>query len=629
MNDLNSCHRLVEVNVTSVPHTVTVAPEAFVMVIRKDGLLATGKLAACLAKNSDFPFDRASSLLLESYYLFCQELYRIFSTCLPHSLPNSGWNEIHLLEPEQLKNGVYSMAEDCHVVSMDQMLSGPGVLQYASSRVFCLGGVCQLGHTARPGHPSLAQQVRNIRSSVGGRDIVFTDDDVFTGGSLCRALEQIGTCALTKIIPQIQIASPSEKVEDLAPVHPVVQYHSDRDRIELCDMRDFLLGASGLVVKMPDGQLGRVPYVMPFTDPTERASVPVSVRLDFSQRVLRANYRFFERIERELGFEILVEHLDPSFAVFLKHCAVPASASAKECATWAGANLSKIWCEQLYLGSLQAQIEQLRLPERFVLLDVNGTLLPDYEDNFALRDTDVASLVRQVCRLERIGIAVGLCSDSPLDDLVRLADRLSLRGPIFAESGGVVTYNSEEQQFRFLIERQALFDQIALLAFLHDYRVPDWAKSGVGSPEFANLDDEPRFLDYESGEWAFGRGRKASLSVFAPAPLIELIVDWVRNSGLHHHWHMDVSPEYNFLGIHAYPVQECKGEIIDLMAQFGKQILMVGNSNSDLVREGAACAFVGNAQIAPNQAQYIAQNQYTAQNQYIAGVIEILSKIEG
>ena len=150
------------------------------------------------------------------------------------------------------------------VISLDVMQPAEHTL--ALSRLFALGGYQVLGHVARPGSPPLPEQIAAIPSG----EYILRDDDSASGGTL-RA-------ALAALPPRLQIrrtelAITSELDEDVA------------------DSRDFLLGATdaGLVVQLPNGELGRAPYLLPYVDPAARCNVPPALSRAFSRRVWQLN----------------------------------------------------------------------------------------------------------------------------------------------------------------------------------------------------------------------------------------------------------------------------------------------------------------------------------------------------
>ena len=150
------------------------------------------------------------------------------------------------------------------VISLDVMR--PAEQNLALSRLFALGGYQVLGHVARPGSPPLPEQLAAIPSG----EYILRDDDSASGGTL-RA-------ALAALPPRLRVRD-TELALEVEPGEDVV------------DSRDFLLGAAaaGLVVQLPNGAIGRAPYVLPYVDPAARCNVPPALSRTFSRRVWQLN----------------------------------------------------------------------------------------------------------------------------------------------------------------------------------------------------------------------------------------------------------------------------------------------------------------------------------------------------
>ena len=100
------------------------------------------------------------------------------------------------------------------------------------------------------------------------------EDDRMTGGTLA---------AVRAILPERIHVVRTELAMARAPDEEVV------------DSRDFLLGADhgGLVVELPDGHIARVPYLLPYVDPSTRASLPSEDAHAFSVDVWSLNQATF------------------------------------------------------------------------------------------------------------------------------------------------------------------------------------------------------------------------------------------------------------------------------------------------------------------------------------------------
>lgn len=148
-------------------------------------------------------------------------------------------------------------------ISLDPFVTGDADL--AVSRLFDLGGHRLLGHVARPGRPPLEEQLAALPTG----DVVLVDDDRATGSTI--AFVESMLCG-TRTVRSVEVE---------------VDERTDGAHTEIADTRDFLVGTDhgGLVVALPDGTVGRAPYVFPFVDPSARASIPSTAAVAFSRDV--------------------------------------------------------------------------------------------------------------------------------------------------------------------------------------------------------------------------------------------------------------------------------------------------------------------------------------------------------
>lgn len=149
-------------------------------------------------------------------------------------------------------------------ISLDPLI--PLEHQLAISRRFDLGGYTQRGHSPRPGHPSFSAQLARLEP--GEYDLF--DDDIASGSTMRAA-------------------------SALLQEHITLIAHDSLERtcaqLELADCRDFILGSpeGGLVVELPDGTIGRAPYMLPYVDPSARCSLPGHAALPLSLRLWQLN----------------------------------------------------------------------------------------------------------------------------------------------------------------------------------------------------------------------------------------------------------------------------------------------------------------------------------------------------
>ncbi len=591
----------------------------FVYIMRKDGVFAMSPIAQKMASEYHVDEEQLTSVLLEEYDTFFAKLADTFHV----GYASKGNFELHLYDPETLDTAVKSKAGSTSIISLDPLMK-KGVQQFGVSRGYFLGGTKDFGQVARPGNDTLFNQAKAISSTLHGHPVVVSEDDIFSGGSVIASLNALLASGVTieKVIPGIQIGEP-KKLEDMGiGVDPVIKYKTTDEvdifsKLDLGDPRDYLLGASGLVIQLPDGELGRAPYILPFVSPAARAGIPEGIEKEFSMHVLQANLEFFKKIQEKTGAPILLKHMDSQFQVYMYDMyGVDVHTTMSQIAMWLMDNMDTLWEMTQKQGEFQEKLASLHLPKKMIFLDVNGTLFSDESVDGYIALGDIAMLKEKMAKVKENGFIIGLCSDSPFPQLAYLAETLGIDGPILAENGNILWFEGKSVVLHALPEIDAYKEQVMLVADMHGFQKID----DCIAPEFGGTAPMT-----QSGQWSFGAGRETSVTVFAPAELIKKL--GVSFGGDQTSYSIDCSPEYGFFALHpGENYKKNKGKALDLLVAYGHAIVMVGNSMSDWVdpEHGVVCAFVGGARIQPhvvNKAAYISDKPV------IQGVIDILEHI--
>jgi phosphoglycolate phosphatase-like HAD superfamily hydrolase len=498
----------------------------------------------------------------------------------------------------------------------------------AVSRGYYLGGRTTFGLTHRPDSKPLDEQLRAAVPK--GSEVNLVEDDVFTGGSIRQMAQRYEDHGkIRRVVPGIQVGSPSHLENSGIAVLPVVRYQTvdgtdpvQEGRIELDDPRDFLVGSSGLVVQLPSGKNGRAPYVLPFVSPAERASVDPSMEEEFSQSVLAASRRFFQELEARCGRRIELGDVEPAFVDTMRELlGLDTHMPMVDVIDFCFMHMRELRERMFRMGEamadrdrLMAELNELAIPKDVVFLDVNGTLFPDESQDGALDQSALAEFVDAARALRERDVRLGLCSDSPLAPLQAIAERLGIDGPIIAENGNVVFDGQREVAVQSLPDIPRLRERIQDVANAGGYlQVPD-----ALSPEFGG-----GRVNGDGKEWAFGAGRSTSVSVFGDAALVQALHEHFKDEqGLS----IDSSPEYGYFALHPGNLRANKGGTLRLLREQGRNVVMVGNSMSDWVppESGVRCAFVGAARISAAAAQ---QAHYRAERPDLGGVVDILRYI--
>lgn len=197
---------------------------------------------------------------------------------------------------EELTEGTRSLVSDrLPVVSLDRVYyTSPYTLDMAR-RVNPDGRDAGLGR--RAGSPPLLRQIRSLQEQ-GLGDVALFDDVVFSGAfieRLGRCLKRAGTMVGT-VYCGISIGEGKGRLQGLGyDVKSVKDFSDVID--EVCE-RDFYPGVplSGRLID-PDTNTG-APYILPFGNPEEWASIPPQHSARFSQFCIDQTVTLFKEIER-------------------------------------------------------------------------------------------------------------------------------------------------------------------------------------------------------------------------------------------------------------------------------------------------------------------------------------------
>jgi len=591
----------------------------FVYIMRKDGKFAMSPIANEIAADYGMDNETVKQSLLEEYDTFFAKLADIFKW----GYSSKGNFELHLFDPDELESAIRVKSTALPIVSLDPLLN-QGVYEHKVSRGYFLGGKKDFGQVPRPDNESLSTQAQGIAESLDTSPASVVEDDIFSGESVIASLNELLSHGVNiqKVIPGIQVGNPKKLSKMELSVDPVVEYNTIDgadilNKVDLGDPRDYLLGASGLVLQLPDGEFGRAPYILPFVSTTARASIPADIEKDFAEKVLQANLEFFQNVQTKTGAPLLLKHMDHNFTVLMHQVhGVDSNAEMVQIVVWLMKNINSFWGTTIEQGEFQEKLVTLKLPQNIAFLDVNGTLFPDESMDGYIDQLDIDLFKDTMAKAKEKGVLVGICSDSPLPQLLEIAEKLGVDGPILAENGNLLYNAGHTLTLSTLSEIDEAKKQIGAVATSLGFQ----QTRDCVAPEFGG---EP--IGAKSSIWAFGANRETSITVFGPSKLISVL--GTQFSSHNSSFSVDCSPEYHYFAIHpGENYKKNKGLALDTLSVYGHNIVMIGNSMSDWVEpeQGVICAFVGGARISSDVSQKAA---YVSDKPVIKGVIDILEKM--
>jgi len=180
------------------------------------------------------------------------------------------------------------------LLSLDLIVTAEHHLQVA--RLFSLSNGQTYSHAlvSRPGAPPVEDQLDAL---VLPDEVMAVDDDIVTGSTsrwLAKELRARG-CAVREMLSLLALTFPSKDSNESGDGTGEQCDGLPREIIDVVDLRDLLLGSrdAGLVVELPDGQVARAPYLLPWVSLVSRAKIPPSSERMLTEELWQLNLDFF------------------------------------------------------------------------------------------------------------------------------------------------------------------------------------------------------------------------------------------------------------------------------------------------------------------------------------------------
>lgn len=285
----------------------------FVYVMRSDAEYVAAQIAARVDR------DGAFEEILAAYERAVESLAAAILRAFAVEHAATAVDLIDGQEVHQRRLELIDAIGDGFVISMDPLMEG-GSLPLAFSRCYRVGGTEFVEMIPRPGYPTLAEQVERIRVESAGRPLIVVEDDFYTGETIEKTLSRRLEGLADSVVAVVAGTKIGPHQPPGFPVRAAVRYVceddvSPLDKVDLGDPRDYMIGASGLVCRLDSGELGRLPYVLPFVSPAARASLPAEAEAPFSVEALDLSRSFYEDVSEIVGAPATLALVDPHFAL--------------------------------------------------------------------------------------------------------------------------------------------------------------------------------------------------------------------------------------------------------------------------------------------------------------------------
>lgn len=208
--------------------------------------------------------------------------------------------QTHYLCIEQQNDYINSdIFKQQHIINVDLWTYQPQQYTLGISRIFNLADGQIYSHylSHRPGLDAIDIQLSKIPAG----QYTLIDDDIASG----RTVTMIKQLLPSNVGINSLVALSQQSFHTIFGEQLNYQFH------DILDLRDFLIGSlhGGLVVQLPDGNTGRIPYITPYISLVTRAKIPHTSYLKFNKAVIEMNLHFY----KSLSYKFQIKDMDQFF----------------------------------------------------------------------------------------------------------------------------------------------------------------------------------------------------------------------------------------------------------------------------------------------------------------------------
>lgn len=203
-----------------------------------------------------------------------------------------------------------------NTISLDTYYKGTCSIE--TSRLFDISDIQKnyIKLIGRLGFENIEKQIENIKDG----KYILVDDDSATGKTIREIMS---------LLPErINI----EKIYLLASIF-------NEKIFDIVDLRDFIIGAKngGLVVRLPNKEVVRAPYMLPYVSLKSRATIPAVKEMELSIKLWELNEEFYQNI----GGKIKLSQTDFGFRKLMNYVGFNGETLLTDICRWHIRNLNK------------------------------------------------------------------------------------------------------------------------------------------------------------------------------------------------------------------------------------------------------------------------------------------------
>ena len=262
-------------------------------VIRNEGMIPFSNYKDCVE----------SDILEKAQKEFLEQLIYVLKKAFDDKL------DIKIINMEMQLEKAENFLKDKKTISLDTYYKGTYNIE--TSRLFDISDLQNkyISLIGRIGFDTIEKQIKKIEDG----NYILVDDDSATGKTI---REITGNLPERINIEQIYLLASmeNEKIFDIV------------------DLRDFIIGVQngGLIVRLPNKEVARAPYILPYVSLKTRATISASEEMDISIKLWEMNRTFYNKI----GGNITLEQADVGFRRLMNYIGFTNDTSITKICDW-------------------------------------------------------------------------------------------------------------------------------------------------------------------------------------------------------------------------------------------------------------------------------------------------------
>lgn len=251
----------------------------------------------------NYKYQVEKEILEKAHKEFLQELIYVLEKIFENKL------DVKIIDMQKQLEKAEKKLKDKKTISLDTYYKGTYNIE--TSRLFDISDLQNkyISLIGRIGHDTIKNQIKVIEDG----DYILVDDDSATGKTIREVMSNLPERINIEQI-YLLASMENEKIFDIV------------------DLRDFIIGVQngGLIVRLPNKEIARAPYILPYVSLKTRATISASEEMNISIKLWEMNREFYNKI----GGNLILEQADIGFKKLMTYIGFKKDTSLIEICDW-------------------------------------------------------------------------------------------------------------------------------------------------------------------------------------------------------------------------------------------------------------------------------------------------------